>query len=428
MIDRLIEASIRALERYPLCSHCLGRMFAKYGLELTNDERGRAIKTLLQIVLYEKLAKREVSREYLQLLSENAGEPLSSLFRRIYGENVVNKPCYICGGRLSKRLFEEYADRVYAKFVENRVKRFLIGVTLPKDILLREIEVYSSVDLSRSESIRSEIKREIGKIIRDKYGLAPDFDDPEAVAVLNILSGSIEIYLKPVYLEGVYLKKARNIPHVPWITKDAPLYPISLQSFLRERLRNLFGSEEIYLHASGREDVDVRMIGNGRPVVVEIDKPLYREIDVREVNEVLKNDLIEFKLEKPVKRDRVVFLKMTSRSKRKIYKVLVYSPRELAYSDLETLEKHFSSNNIVNQRTPIRVLSRKKDYVRVRRVHSIKTSLVSTNVFEALIKCDGGLYVKELVHGDNGRTTPSFSSVLGVDLTPLEVDVVFVEH
>jgi len=53
--------------------------------------------------------------------------------------------------------------------------------------------------------------------------------------------------------------------------------------------------------------------------------------------------------------------------------------------------------------------------------------MVSNRVFEALIHCDGGLYVKELVHGDNGRTTPSFSEYLGKKLIPFELDVVYVE-
>lgn len=428
LIGSLIEASIRVLEKYPLCNHCLGRIFAKYGLDLTNEERGRALKILIQMILHEKISKNEVSKEYLKTLSENAGEPLSSLYRRIYGENTVTKPCYICGNALSRRIFEEYADAVYAKLSENNVKRFLIGVTLPKDVSLREIEVYSTAGFDKSETIRSEIKREVGKIVRDKYGLTPDFNDPEAVAIINFPSGSVDVQVKSIYLQGFYLKKARNISHVPWIDRGSLLYPISLQSFLRERLKNIFGSEEIYLHASGREDVDVRMLGNGRPVVVEVCRPKFRETDLNEVNKVLINDLIEFKLEKLVKRERIVFLKITSRLKKKIYKVLVYSPKELSNNDLEVLEKHFLTNNVVNQRTPTRVLSRKKDYLRVRRVHYVKTKMISTNVFEALIMCDGGLYVKELIHGDRGRTNPSFSSILSVDLIPIEVDVIFVEH
>ncbi|HIP57312.1 MAG TPA: tRNA pseudouridine(54/55) synthase Pus10, partial [Ignisphaera aggregans] len=46
---------------------------------------------------------------------------------------------------------------------------------------------------------------------------------------------------------------------------------------------------------------------------------------------------------------------------------------------------------------------------------------------EALIKCEGGLYVKELVSGDQGRTTPSFSEVLGTEALCVELDVVYVQ-
>ena len=31
----------------------------------------------------------------------------------------------------------------------------------------------------------------------------------------------------------------------------------------------VFGAEEVMLHGSGREDIDVRMIGQGRPFILE---------------------------------------------------------------------------------------------------------------------------------------------------------------
>jgi len=45
-----------------------------------------------------------------------------------------------------------------------------------------------------------------------------------------------------------------------------------------------------------------------------------------------------------------------------------------------------------------------------------------------LIKCEGGLYVKELISGDNGRTVPSFSSVLNTKALCLSLDVLYVHE
>ena len=39
------------------------------------------------------------------------------------------------------------------------------------------------------------------------------------------------------------------------------------------------------------------------------------------------------------------------------------------------------------------------------------------------IRCQGGLYIKELVSGDEGRTIPSVASILKTKAKPCELDV-----
>ncbi len=38
-----------------------------------------------------------------------------------------------------------------------------------------------------------------------------------------------------------------------------------------------------FFHASGREDIDARMLGNGRPFVIEISKPKKRFVDLKQI-------------------------------------------------------------------------------------------------------------------------------------------------
>jgi len=40
-----------------------------------------------------------------------------------------------------------------------------------------------------------------------------------------------------------------------------------------------------------------------------------------------------------------------------------------------------------------------------------------------IVRCQGGLYVKELVSGDEGRTSPSVSELLGFEAKTLKLDV-----
>jgi tRNA pseudouridine synthase 10 len=50
--------------------------------------------------------------------------------------------------------------------------------------------------------------------------------------------------------------------------------------------------------------------------------------------------------------------------------------------------------------------------------------MISPNKMEATIRSQGGLYVKELVTGDNDRTTPSFSEILNTKAECSELDVI----
>jgi len=64
----------------------------------------------------------------------------------------------------------------------------------------------------------------------------------------------------------------------------------------------------------------------------------------------------------------------------------------------------------------------------MRSVH--ETRLLEHDPPQALteLTCDGGVYVKELVNGDGGRTKPSLSALLGIPVSVLELDVVEVKE
>jgi tRNA pseudouridine synthase 10 len=43
--------------------------------------------------------------------------------------------------------------------------------------------------------------------------------------------------------------------------------------------------------------------------------------------------------------------------------------------------------------------------------------------FEIIIECEGGLYIKELISGDEGRSQPSVSDILGTPAICAQLDV-----
>jgi len=77
----------------------------------------------------------------------------------------------------------------------------------------------------------------------------------------------------------------------------------------------------------------------------------------------------------------------------------------------------------IKQQTPLRVLHRRADLIRERYIYKVKVKKVSLKTAILEIRCQGGLYVKELVSGDEGRTIPSVTSLLGYKAKTLKLDV-----
>ena len=109
-------------------------------------------------------------------------------------------------------------------------------------------------------------------------------------------------------------------------------------------------------------------------------------------------------------------------SAQKTYRVIIEFEREVEDYELEKLREALTDIT-VHQQTPIRVLHRRADLTREKHIYETKIKRISPNRIELIIKCQGGLYVKELVTGDNGRTRPNVSDIIGVKAQPLELDV-----
>jgi len=92
------------------------------------------------------------------------------------------------------------------------------------------------------------------------------------------------------------------------------------------------------------------------------------------------------------------------------------------------LKKLKSLVGIINQRTPQRVLHRRADLMRRREVKAIKWKQINSKTIELTIKASAGLYIKELISGDDGRTRPSVAEALGHKAVCKELDVIGIER
>ena len=425
--NKIIELVIKILYNKPLCDHCLGRLFARLGMGLGNNERGYSLKTIVAMIIHEKILEEEPGkyRDLVYRLAINGGGSLTKLFSHVYGEEVETKKCYVCNGKLSIQYFNTIANKVAETLNDYHPTSFLVGVTISRDLQLKELEISSKTGIEYSESIKNELKREIGKRVKELLGIEPDFVKPDVVAIIDFSTDNINVVVRPVLLEGVYWKQARNISHTRWITRGIRKYPYSLEDFLNDYINPLYDAERTVLHASGREDVDVRMIGTGRPMVIEVKNPRYRLVDPSLINEFLSTRIIKVEVHGFSSRKRIEYLKTEHSKRSKIYKALVYTGDPIDHSKLLILERELE-NRVINQYTPTRILWRKKEKLRKKKVYRVKTRYINRHLFETIIWCDGGLYIKELISGDNERTEPSFSSILGTSAYCIELDVIAV--
>ncbi len=52
---------------------------------------------------------------------------------------------------------------------------------------------------------------------------------------------------------------------------------------------------------------------------------------------------------------------------------------------------------------------------------------LSDTTIEFTVHCQGGLYIKEFISGDEGRTTPSVAEILSVPAKSIELDVMDID-
>lgn len=190
--------------------------------------------------------------------------------------------------------------------------------------------------------------------------------------------------------------------------------------------------------ASGREDVDVRMLGRGRPFALEIAGPdpsdpsqkLMQKIEA-EVERVSNGRVRITDLQVVKRKDVNENLKDEDMEKKKKYTAVCCCSRPLTPDSMNEINQSFKPI-VLQQKTPIRVLHRRPLAVRPRTIFQLQLVPIpsSDRTFTLTLVAESGTYIKEFVHSDFGRTSPSLCHVIGdctTDILSLDVDEVFVD-
>ncbi len=403
MESQITEKALKLMEitNWKLCNHCLGRKFSRIIEGEDNKNRGKYVRKVISKSDYSALDKDS---------------------------------CYVCGN-----IFEDVEngiiDKITNKIAEEEIEfeTFLIGCRVLPEIMVREEEIHKSMELD-VENIKKEINREIGKKLASELQKKVDFEYPDIIITLDFVKDKIYHQINPIFIEGRYRKLIRGIPQTKWPCrkcrgKGCPgcdytgqMYSESVEELISAVPLDLFKGKGSKFHGAGREDIDVKMLGNGRPFVLEIKEPQFRNLNLETLKEKI-NKHAQGKVEvsdlKITGRKRKGIIKNSSKDTYKVYRAIVETEDEINEDKLVELK----SLDIINQRTPKRVSHRRADKIRTRKVRQVCAKIINSTRFEMVVECEGGLYIKELISSDEGRTSPSVSEIIGRKAVCVQLDV-----
>lgn len=231
-----------------------------------------------------------------------------------------------------------------------------------------------------------------------------------------------------LFVEGRYRKLCRDLPQTVFFCPDCKGHPRrrrgcercegfgkltrdSVQELIGWVVARAAGTRKHKFHGAGREDIDVRMLGGGRPFVLELVEPRTTTLDLAEL-EAEVNRRNEGRLE-------VQGLHWSDRGRVRVVKESKHAKEYEALVEVEgdhPPELDFLGRRVtIAQKTPGRVAHRRADMVRERWVEYRSVTPVEGEPgrYAVRVLTEHGTYVKEAVSGEGGSTQPSLGDLMG---------------
>jgi len=413
----------------PICDSCLGAPFAERSFGLTNAERGRALRTTVAMADDEDF------------------------------EPTAPGDCWVCEGYCET--VDAVAETIVDALEGTDFDTYQVGTRVPplveeNERLLRED---AGIEPEVGESVKREMNREVGRRVGAKTGTDVDFDRPDVLAIVDlegydplealesgtVTSHAVDVQVNPAFVYGRYRKLERNIPQTEWPCRECGgsgiqlgpdgeepceycggsgyLYETSVEQTVLPHVTEAMDGDEGTFHGAGREDVDARMLEEGRPFVAEVKRPHKRSPDPatleREINEAAEG-AVEVEGLRLATYEMVERVKEHDASKR--YRADVEFGEPIDEANFEAALEELSGTT-VEQYTPQRVDHRRANLTRERTVYEADGDLEEPTRAEVRVHGAGGLYIKELISGDDGRTEPSLAGLLETDAEVTALDV-----
>lgn len=398
----IVKQAKQILDQYHLCDSCLGRLLRTISTDSTNKQKGKLIRNKLQ-------QKQE----------------------------ILEKDCWLCEGLTAE--IDHFVELITHTMNEYEFDTFLIGSKIDEDIQERETKIQELISCEEAEPIKMEINREIGKSIEEKLGKTVNFESPDIMVIMDTAFDVVTLQIRSLYLYGRYKKFKRGIPQTKWPCKicrgtgcrscnySGKMYKTSVEELVSNQALELTKGSDESFHGCGREDIDALMLGNGRPFILEIKNPKKRTINLNtlqsDINSSTKNKIeiseLRFSDKKEIERIKKATFQKT-------YRIVMESTNPIKKEKLKEVAQLLPGVTI-KQLTPTRVAHRRANKVRERYIYNCKIESVEGSIARLILEAQSGTYIKELVSGDSGRTTPNISDMIGIPCKVKELDVIHIK-
>ncbi|EMP41914.1 Putative tRNA pseudouridine synthase Pus10 [Chelonia mydas] len=204
-----------------------------------------------------------------------------------------------------------------------------------------------------------------------------------------------------IFVAGRYNKYSRNLPQTPWIIDGERKLESSVEELISEHLMTAFKADSFNFSSSGREDVDVRTLGSGRPFAIELVNPHrihFTAMEMKELQQKINNssDKIKVRDLQLVTREAIGHMKEGEEEKTKTYSALIWTDKAIQKEDIALLDDMKELK--IDQKTPLRVLHRRPLAVRSRVIHTMKSEYIDDHHFRLHLKTQAGTYPLDLLH------------------------------
>ncbi|MCP8321490.1 MAG: hypothetical protein H3Z52_11220, partial [archaeon] len=364
----VVDLAEAILTNYPLCNQCLGRQFPSVKGD-NNEVKGKTIR-------------REVKVK------------------------IKKDSCFICQEIMQS--LKDTSAKILDQLKDYEFDDFLIGARLSKDVIEREDDLRAKFKLRGGEAIKSEIKRDIGKIISSKTDKRVNFHNPDMTILVNLVSGEIYLNPKPLFVYGRYLKMIRGLTQKRRKCKNCGgkgCYECEYTGFLKEgsveqtlaqRLIERFNAKGAIFTWIGGESAESLVLGNGRPFYAEIIEPKFRHTDesemIKEENGVILKDMMIVD-EKP-KKSPIFIVKVSAHVK---------FDEEVDEEKLNTLKEKL-------QNSEVKVVPLKKKAF-MKKIYNFNVERIDGKEAKIIFKCDGGLNIKRFISGSNSDVGKGFLEI-----------------